>query len=120
MKATKKPAKGQPSTQPPPKAPRKSTTATPRISLTVSAPQVKRSRMTTRRMAKPLRTSSSPDPVTTPTKTIAAPEYNIPDHGPIDLKQASAAKATNLSLLRINDNREALCDRANGPTNSRH
>ncbi|KAJ5697701.1 hypothetical protein N7488_011385 [Penicillium malachiteum] len=51
-----------------------------------------------------------PEPVIT-----AAPKYIVPDHGPIDLKQASAAKATNLNLLRINDNREALCDRANGP-----
>ncbi|KAJ5710344.1 hypothetical protein N7488_004500 [Penicillium malachiteum] len=42
------------------------------------------------------------------------PEYDVPDHGPIDLKQASAAKATGLTLLRINGDREALCDRANG------
>ncbi|KAJ5711426.1 hypothetical protein N7488_005582 [Penicillium malachiteum] len=58
MKASKKPARGQPRSQPPSKAPRKTTA----LKLTAPAPPAKGSRMTTRRMAKPSSTSSSPDP----------------------------------------------------------
>ncbi|KAJ5697974.1 hypothetical protein N7488_011658 [Penicillium malachiteum] len=81
-----------------------------------TAPPSKGSRMTARRMAKPSRTSSSPDPASSsPDPAARTPDYDVPDHGLIDLKEASAAKATSLTLLRINDNREALCDLANGP-----